>query len=44
VRCARCRKWIVATAMKRPEWGVNFQGEAQAYGSYQEFTARHSPR
>jgi predicted amidophosphoribosyltransferase len=31
VRCARCGKWIVATATKCPECGVNFQGEAQDF-------------
>jgi hypothetical protein len=31
VRCARCRKWIVATATKCPECGVHFQGEAQDF-------------
>ena len=31
VRCARCRKWIVATATKCPECGVHFRGEAQDF-------------
>lgn len=31
VRCARCRKWIVATATRCPECGVHFQGEAQDF-------------
>jgi hypothetical protein len=25
VRCARCKKWIVATATRCPECGVHFQ-------------------
>lgn len=28
VRCARCGKWIAATATQCPECGVHFQGEA----------------
>lgn len=31
VRCARCGRWIVATATRCPECGVHFQGEAQDF-------------
>ena len=31
VRCAKCGEWIVATATKCPECGVNFQGEADGF-------------
>jgi len=31
VRCARCGKWIVATAARCPKCGVHFQGEAQDF-------------
>ena len=31
VRCARCGKMILATAIRCPECGVHFQGEAQYF-------------
>ena len=31
VRCARCNKWIVATATRCPECGIHFNGEAQDF-------------
>jgi predicted amidophosphoribosyltransferase len=31
VRCARCGKWITATATRCPECGVHFHGEAQEF-------------
>ena len=31
VRCARCRRWIAATATKCLERGAHFQGEAQDF-------------
>jgi hypothetical protein len=31
VRCARCKKWIVATSTRCPACGVHFQGEAQDF-------------
>jgi hypothetical protein len=31
VRCARCGKMILATAVRCPECGVHFQGEAQEF-------------
>jgi phage FluMu protein Com len=45
VRCARCGKWIVATATKCPECGVNFTGEAQdfAHPSDQDASGRNTP-
>jgi phage FluMu protein Com len=45
VRCARCGKWIVATATKCPECGVNFQGEAQdfVHASERDAKARSAP-
>ncbi|MDB5311138.1 MAG: hypothetical protein JWO38_5340 [Gemmataceae bacterium] len=33
VRCARCGKWIVATATRCPECGIHFQGEAQDFAA-----------
>ena len=45
VRCARCGEWIVATATKCPECGVNFQGEAQdfAHPTEHDSSARLTP-
>ena len=31
VRCARCGKWIVATATQCSECGIHFGGEAQDF-------------
>jgi hypothetical protein len=31
VRCARCGKMILATALRCAECGIHFQGEAQDY-------------
>lgn len=31
VRCARCREWIIATAVRCPKCGVYFEGEAQDF-------------
>ncbi|HJZ54942.1 MAG TPA: hypothetical protein VKE74_08275 [Gemmataceae bacterium] len=45
VRCAKCGKWIVATATRCPECGVHFQGEAQdfTHPSEQEAEGRGVP-
>lgn len=44
VRCARCQKWIVATATRCPECGVHFQGEAQDFApDEQELGGRRTP-
>lgn len=31
VRCAKCGEWILATAIRCPQCGVHFQGEAQDF-------------
>lgn len=45
VRCAKCGKWIAATATKCQECGVNFQGEAQdfAHASERDANNRTTP-
>jgi len=41
VRCAKCAKWIVATATRCPECGVHFQGEAQDFADPANETTSH---
>ncbi len=31
VRCAHCGRWILATAIRCPECGIRFEGEAQDF-------------
>lgn len=38
VRCAHCRHWILATAIRCDHCGVHFQGEAQDFA---DPAARH---
>lgn len=43
VRCARCGKMILATAMRCPECGVHFQGQAYEFDKSSERKATGRP-